>query len=233
MAPTFTVLEHEPLRERVYQELKNALTKGKFAPGQTITIRGVAEELGTSATPVREALRQLIAERALEIRSNRSVAVPIMTASMFRELVDIRAALEGMAAEKAASLIRSADMEALKRFHHEMVGTIDGKDGQRYLSLNEKFHFTIYRAARAPLLLSSIEQLWLQIGPFFNNLFLGMKGSRHLHVHHADAIGALSRKDGAAAARAIRSDIGSAAEHLIHFTQGAPSEERARANGGK
>jgi DNA-binding GntR family transcriptional regulator len=216
---TFSALDTEPLREKAYQRIKKAIIGGRFKPGETITIRGAAEGLGTSATPVREALRQLVAERVLEIRSNRSVAVPVMTSEKFEELVEIRSALEGMAAHKAARRITGAQIERLRRLNEEMAAAVERGDVQRYLSLNEEFHFTIYRAARSPVLLSIVELLWLQIGPFLNHLFSSVRPSGVFYRDHDAAVEALSRRDGAAAGQALRDDIRSSIPQLALYVR--------------
>src|SRR3977135_4649241 len=90
------------LRHQVYDSLREALTAGRFLPGQKLTFRFVAGALGVSLTPVREALRRLVAEGAFEMQPNRSVRVPLMTRAKILELRDIRIALEGLAAKQAA-----------------------------------------------------------------------------------------------------------------------------------
>ena len=81
--PDFQVskLERETLHDRAYLELKKAIMSGAIRPGATITIRAMATALGTSPMPVREALRRLVAERALEMLPTRSVTLPLMVAS--------------------------------------------------------------------------------------------------------------------------------------------------------
>src|SRR5215207_4289115 len=84
------------LRKRVYDSLREALTTGRFAPGQKLTFRFIASALGVSLTPVREALRRLVAEGAFEMQPNRSVRLPLMTRAKVLELRDIRVAVESL-----------------------------------------------------------------------------------------------------------------------------------------
>src|SRR6187399_2056657 len=90
------------LRSQVYDSLRDALTAGRFAPGQKLSFRFIAGSLGVSLTPVREAIRRLVAEGAFEMRPNRSVRVPLMTRDKVLELRDLRMELEGLASAKAA-----------------------------------------------------------------------------------------------------------------------------------
>ena len=108
MSPVNQPAEDTSLRRQVYDSLREALTAGRFVPGQKLTFRFVAGALGVSLTPVREALRRLVAEGAFEMQPNRSVRVPLMTRAKILELRDIRMALEGLAAEKAADRARPA-----------------------------------------------------------------------------------------------------------------------------
>ena len=71
--------DSEPLNGRVYARLRAQLMSGVFEPGQVVSIRGLAERLGTSTMPVREALHRLIADNALEARANRTIVVPVVT----------------------------------------------------------------------------------------------------------------------------------------------------------
>src|SRR5689334_12044490 len=89
-------LARETLHDRVYDEVKKAIMGAEIEAGEPMTIRALATELGTSVMPVREALRRLVAERALELLPNRSVMLPVMTPERFEEIARIRIALEGM-----------------------------------------------------------------------------------------------------------------------------------------
>ena len=100
--PAVAKLSNVALRERVYDELANALRAGRFAPATMVTIRGLAEMLGTSTMPVREAVSRLVTERALEMLPNRTLRVPIISLTTLDELIDTRATVEGRAAWLAA-----------------------------------------------------------------------------------------------------------------------------------
>src|SRR3546814_7922359 len=82
--------EAETRGSEAYEALKQALISGHFMPGQKLTLRMLAEALGMSVTPVREAIHRLTAERALEGAANRSVRIPPMTRGKILELRDIR-----------------------------------------------------------------------------------------------------------------------------------------------
>ena len=109
------------LRSQVYDSLRDALTAGRFTPGQKLSFRFVAGTLGVSMTPVREAVRRLVAEGAFEMRPNRSVRVPLMTRDKILELRDIRLELEGLATEKAAARTTREHATTLRRIAGELM----------------------------------------------------------------------------------------------------------------
>jgi len=106
--------ENVTLRDRVYGDLRHALMTGRFLPGQKMPIRALAAALGTSLTPVREALRRLITEGVLEGQSNRSVRVPLMTRTKILELRELRVTLESIAAARAAEIITRDEVANLR-----------------------------------------------------------------------------------------------------------------------
>src|SRR5262249_12932841 len=88
---------------------------GRFQPGERLNIRALAAMLGTSARPIREALSRLAADGAVEMVPNQSVRVPLFDRERFEELKLIRMAVEGLAAEQAATRITVAEIDAVER----------------------------------------------------------------------------------------------------------------------
>src|SRR5215510_11731609 len=136
-------LEHQTLNDRAYAALKKGLMSGQFRPGEVLTIRQLASAYGISATPVREALQRLVAERSLEPLRNRSIGVPIPTLEKFVELRRVRCLLEGLAGELATPNFKPADIARLDRIIEEIDRDIADGNAAGYLRRNEKFHFLI------------------------------------------------------------------------------------------
>jgi DNA-binding GntR family transcriptional regulator len=195
------------LRQQVYDSLREALTAGRFAPGQKVTFRYVAGVLGVSLTPVREALRRLVAEGAFEMNPNRSVRVPLMTRDKVLELRDIRMELEGLAAAKAAIAASRAQIAAIRRAAREILAARDRGDGVTDRQKVREFHFAVYAAADQPTLLRLIEGLWLQTGPYMNLLYPGFVSSPRGPAGRQRLIEALQDGDAAAARREMENDI--------------------------
>lgn len=195
------------LRQQVYASLREALTSGRFAPGQKITFRYVAGELGVSLTPVREAMRRLVAEGAFEMNPNRSVRVPLMTRDKVLELRDIRMELEGLAAAKAALAATRSQIAGIRRAAREIIVARNCGDGATDRQKVREFHFAVYAAAGQPTLLRLIEGLWLQTGPYMNLLYPDFISSSRGPAGRQRLIEALEVRDATAARREMETDI--------------------------
>ncbi|PZW48350.1 GntR family transcriptional regulator [Humitalea rosea] len=205
--------------ETAYGQIAGLLTSGRVAPGERLSLRDLAERLGTSTMPIRAAVGRLAEYGALEVSPNRAVRVPVMSALQFSELTDLRQEMEGLAAERAAMAATPADISAIARIEGSFAAAVRRKnpDGGRAVALNRDLHFAIYAAARMPLLQSIIERLWLLAGPVLN---LDMRADPRRLANspaprfHAAALAALRAHDGAAARAAIAGDIAEAAAFI-------------------
>lgn len=192
--------------ETVYDSLYASIISGHFEPGKTLTIRGLAEELGVSAMPVREAIRRLVALGALEMRSTRRVGVAKMTEERYREIVATRTLLEPEIAARALKNCNDELIEKLVKIDGEIASAMGKGDPDVYSLKNREFHFTLYEAADCPIMLRLIESIWLQFGPFMR-IVLGRLGTSLIEDQHISAVTALKNKDEQALREAIRLDI--------------------------
>lgn len=202
------------VNDRVYDALRRQLTSGFLQPGQAISIRYLTDLLKISATPAREAIKRLVAEHALVIGPNRTPMVPILTRADLRDLRDIRLALEGMAAERAAAMMTLEDLSFLKKLCEEMETAIKENNFDQYLESNWRFHRSIYRVSSSPYMMSIIENLWMRAGPHVRLIFLEASAIGNSMGHHRQALQALARGDGVGARIAIEADISGAASDI-------------------
>jgi DNA-binding GntR family transcriptional regulator len=210
-------IERETVQERVYAALRDKLMRGGFEPGQKLKIADLAGALGTSAMPVRDALNRLAAERAVESLPNRGVRVPALSKASLQDLMEARFAVEGLAAERASIKISPAAISTLRGFVDTQSKTDDAHISEQSAEQNREFHFTIYRAAESSVLLPMIESLWLQCGPYLRIASERFDGRHGRGIDfHVEIVAALERGDGAAARRALQSDIGRAFELVMH-----------------
>lgn len=216
------------LQERLYQNLRQALLEGRFQPGEALKIRDLAAAWGTSPMPVRAALQRLVAEGALEGGAQRSVRVPAMTEARFRQLVEVRLSLEGLAAERACPRLDAVARGRLEAEVETMDAALQRRDIRAYLEANSRFHLTLYGACDNPLLLRLIESLWLQVGPFFNRLFTEADLNLRLNGFHEDACRALRAGDAQAVRHAVEQDLRYCGQYLAGLLrlETAPASRR-------
>jgi DNA-binding GntR family transcriptional regulator len=182
---------------------------------EPLVIRTLAANYGISATPIREALQRLVAERLLTVLPNRSIVVPRMTQRRFRELMPIRASLEGLAAEMAVDKFTESEIEHLADLTARAEAVACVHDSAGYLALNRELHFTIYRRANNPELLLLINAIWLKVGPVFTGLLDDAHFKNHANDDHRNILAAIKRRDSEAAGNFMRQDIDIAAKALL------------------
>jgi DNA-binding GntR family transcriptional regulator len=193
--------------ESVYRRLRERILFGGFLPGGAVTLRGLAEELGVSSMPVREAVRRLIAERALDMQDNRRVLVPPMTRAKFEQVLFARRTLEPELAARALPRLTATDIEAIAAIDETIDQAVREDDVEGYMRGNFRFHFTIYEHAGAETLVALVESIWLQFGPFMRMAY-DRVGASKLEDHHQAALEAMRRGDEAALRAALVADIG-------------------------
>jgi len=208
-------LMRRTLQDGIYNNLRDALMSGEFLPGQRLTAREVAENMGTSVMPVREAFRRLIAQGALEPLSTGATRVPIMDSGKIADVMEIRLEVEGLAVRRAATRISTEQFGELALANEQMLAARQQQDPKAEARANERFHFALYRAAGSEELLRIIEHLWLRIGPCLFALLEEKRqedGRAHRPaIQHAAIMDALRQRDPDRAVAALRDDLTDAA----------------------
>ncbi len=195
-----------PAHELIYRQLRALVLFGDLAPGQAVTIQGLSERLGAGMTPVREAIRRLIAEGALEFQGNRRVSVPLLSADNISELIYARQCLDPYLTTRATERATGDDLADLTALDTELDRAISHGDLRGYLELNYRFHKRLYDLAEAPILADVADGLWLRFGPSLR-VVCGRMGTQNLPDKHKDMLAAMRAGDAEAAARAIREDV--------------------------
>ena len=207
------------LGRHVHAELRERLISGALIPGEKLSLRTVAAQIGVSVQPVREAVARLVADQAFEVLPNRAVCVPVLDMARFVELTTIRLALEGFAAERAAGLRSAAELDEMRRheaaFSRQQQST--RPDVAAAIRANRALHFAVYRAAGLPTLVSLIEGLWLRIGPLINLDLRDGSGPVRMAKSvrcHARLVGGIANKQAERARAGLEADIEGAARHI-------------------
>ncbi len=190
----------------VYSRLKDMILLGRFAPGQALTIFGLAEEIHAGTTPVREALRRLTAEHALTSLENRRIIVPELSDKDIDDIYFLRLMVEPELARQATKNMTAQTIDRLQDIDTQINDALDHGDVEAYLERNNRFHFAIYETARSQVLFHTARSLWVQIGPSLR-IVCGRYGTANMPDKHSELLEALSRRDENAAAQAMRDDL--------------------------
>lgn len=195
------------LTGHVERTLKQALMEGSLKPGERLVARDLAARLGTSPTPVREALLKLVASGALEMAPAQSFTVPALSLEGYREIIDIRIVVESFAIERATPLVTARDLAVLREINERFKDARRRNAAREALHENKEFRLMLYEHAAMPALYAVIESLWLKVGPSLNYLF-PMDSNRLVNPHNHDLLlEALARRDASEAVRLIRKAI--------------------------
>ena len=222
----------ESLALQAYWHFRRQLMTGRYKPGQKIKLKEMSEQLGISATPIREALGRLVSEKALFQVDRRSVRVPVIDAERYKHIRDIRILLEGEGAERAALRAEPEEIARLEALHEQLCSAHETGDDATLMEANENFHRMLCSMAHMPVLLHMVENLWLQCGPIMN-AFAGhpQRAPRERHAH-LGVIHGLRERDPDLARRSIQTDIAHSSERILSYLAGeaerASAEREAR-----
>jgi DNA-binding GntR family transcriptional regulator len=216
------VEEYRSKSDIVTAALREAVITGELEGGTPLRQRDLAERFGVSPTPVREALRRLEAEGLVNYDLHRGATVIDGVFGATEENYQVRAALESLAARLAAARISEDELDELEELHAELARCRERS--RLAIELNRRFHFRIYEASRAPVLLALLRLLWRSF-PLEPQLRRPLPESVRMH---GEILAALRRRDADAAERLTR-------EHILGAMAlvGSPAQTRTRSSAAK
>jgi DNA-binding GntR family transcriptional regulator len=206
-----------PAHQHVYARLRESLLFGDYAPGMALTIQGLVTRTGAGMTPVREALRRLTSEGAVEMLGNRRLVVPRLTRDRAEEILFLRSSLEPELTRRATPALEPFEIGALEETDRALNAAIMRGDIPGYLLQNYRFHMDLFDAAGAPVMAEIVDRLWLRFGPSMR-VVCGRFGTLNLPDRHAEILSALHARDGDAAAHAMREDVAQGMALILDFS---------------
>jgi DNA-binding GntR family transcriptional regulator len=225
-------VRHRQLQSIVSEHLRLAILDGDYQPGEWLRQKRIAEELGVSQMPVREALKELAADGLVEHVPYRGVRVIRFSPEDVADLYANRSCLESMAAKSAAENISAAELDELRSLCSQMKDSLHPAQISEYRHLNRRFHQAIYNACGRDYLSRTLNQLWLTFPMMLLSSFpqtarhaLPERDERDLEEHKAIIV-ALENRDGKKAERLMQQHIEGACDELlvaIRSGQGSPS----------
>ena len=206
---------YKPLREVVYETLREAIRNGALAPGERLMEIQLAEELGVSRTPVREAIRKLELESFVVMLPRRGTYVANLSLKDINEVFEIRAALDGLAAGLAAERITEDELEQMERLMVEIADHIEQHNNQKIVEVDEAFHDILYRASRNERLVGIIYNLREQFTRF-RSVSINYPGRlQNTLEEHRQLVEAIAQRNPEAAQQKAREHIENAEQTLL------------------
>jgi DNA-binding GntR family transcriptional regulator len=199
------------LREQVKDLILERILKGEYKPGERIVETRVADELGISQAPVREALRDLELLRFVESEPFRGARVREVTVEELTEIYPVRAALEEVAAQAAATRLTVGDLDALEDELQAMHDAADRDDLHDQAQHDAAFHRIIVEASGNTILLEVWQSLGVESRTLITALKIGADGHEIAELHRP-VIDALRSRNSRRAGVALRN-------HLLHFSK--------------
>lgn len=196
------------VREAAYSHLRESILGGLLTPGERISEPGLAEQLGISRTPVREALQRLAQEGLVELSPGRGARVRVLTPQEVLEVYEVRALLESEAARLAASNATKAELKGLE----QCLKTLNSLPKESYtqqMQVDFNFHTALVEASHNRLLARIYQDLRATLALVRSNM---QTRSQHpiTRKQHQAILQALQARDPKAAAQAAR-------DHVLHF----------------
>ena len=208
-----------PLRDAVFETLREAILKGVLAPGQHLMEMQLAFQLGVSRTPVREAIRMLELEGLVVMIPRKGARVAAISEKSLVDVLEVRRALEELSVRLACTRIERRDLEKLDLVNQKFIRACQTDDIVQIAQIDEHFHEIIYQAAGNAKLLQLLSQMQNQMYRYRVE-YIKMRERRQVLVEeHRKIIHALAKKDGDAAAEAIHKHISHQEQYVMSMIQ--------------
>lgn len=208
-----------PLRTAVYQRLKSAILHGDIPPGKRLIENQIALELGTSRTPVREALQRLEQEQLIRAITTRGFKVNEFTNEKIGEIFGIRAILEGYAGRLAVKHISDRQLKLLEKNIKETEYFYAHWNLNKLFKLNTKFHDVIIKYSRSEMLHQLLSSFRNYVQKYRTAMLYTKEKFNFSIDHHKKILEALKDRDGGKVERAIQEHIMEAKAILLSQTK--------------
>ena len=207
--------QYKPLRDIVFETLRKAILDGDLKPGERVMEVQLAEELGVSRTPVREAIRKLELEGLLVMVPRKGAYVADVSIKDVLSVLEIRASLEGLGASLAAERITEEEVERLKLSAKDFEAMHEANDRDGMVEKDTEFHSILLSASRNNKLLEIVEGLSDYVQRFRVIYFTEYSDSKNIMEEHRKILEAIDERDIDKASKAAQDHIESIGNYLI------------------
>jgi len=204
--------------DEVYKRLREAIVTRQVSPGQRLNVDEISRQLGVSLTPVRSALELLAADGLVDVRPRSGTFVAVLRAGDVEETMDVRCALECLAAEKAVDRFSDRDLAAARYLLKTLAKPICNEEDRReHEGANSRLHFLLINAAGNRRLTEIYGKLnaHLTIARVHRTSTDWSRRTAQEQAEHEEIFGAMERRDGKALVEALRRHINRAKESLV------------------
>jgi len=213
--------------ERATQALRDAILRGDIPAGAQLTVGELAEQLGMSPTPVREAIRILQAEGLLHQAPHHTISAITFAEQDIVNIFDLRAVLEALATRLATPLLTERDFARLDAILEQMAVARQAEDFAAVHRINVEWHVTIYRATGNTILLDTIQSLWQKF--LWESLWSVGSHTMTSLDQHAEILDALRARDAERAADLMAAHMGHGKATAVHYFRARQAEQATRA----
>ncbi len=199
----FSIEKHQTLREKIVESIREAIIRGSLKAGERVAESEIAERLGISRTPVREAFRQLESEGFLTVTPRRGAVVSPVTEKDVMEFYAIKSILEGHAARIATDKLTERDLRRMEELNNQLEEFARKGDSKACYRVHNEFHEVFLRACGNDKLCKLVQNLVQQFQRFRISLHVAGKIDRAIEQHHA-IVKAFEARDADLAERLVK-----------------------------
>jgi len=210
---------YRPLRDIVFETLKDAIVKQDLKPGERLMEIQLADEMGVSRTPVREAIRRLEQEGLVVMMPRKGAYVAGISMKDIHDVYEVRSALEVLAVELAAERITDAELEELGRQVVRESEVTEANEINELVYIDSSFHEMIYQYARNTRLVHFINVLQEQMQRYRAVSLANVGRSRSALDEHKEIVDALAAHNGKLAAKLVKEHVANAERAMIASMQ--------------
>lgn len=213
--------EYLPLRDVVFQTLRQAILRGELKPGERLMEIHLAQKLGVSRTPVREAIHKLELEGLVLMIPRKGAVVAEITLRDLEEVLEVRMALEELAVRSACRRINKEQLAELRELAESFKAALSGEDVSAYVEADVALHDAIYAATGNSRLVQMLSNLREQMYRYRMEYLKDRGAHNRLAMEHEEILTALENRDEAAAVKSMRFHVEQQKEHIAqHLSSG-------------
>jgi DNA-binding GntR family transcriptional regulator len=187
--------DYKPLREVIFNTLREAIIIGELKPGERLMEVQLAEKMGVSRTPVREAIRKLELEGLVDMVARRGAQVADLSVKDIMDVLEVRASLDGLATSLSSTRITQDELKELKHINTQFTNYVEKENLQGIIKKDVEFHDIIYRSSRNEKLIQIASNLREQVQRFRVIYLKDFSSTKDIIKEHNEILEAIQNKD--------------------------------------